>query len=32
MSYFLPLIQGELNLMMRGGIPMHFTIQESVLK
>ena len=32
MSYFLPLIQGELNLMMRGGIPMRFTIQESVLK
>ena len=32
LSYFLPLIQGELNLMMRGGIPMHFTIQESVLK
>ena len=32
MAYFLPLIQGELNLVMRGGIPVHFTIQESVLK
>ena len=32
MAYFLPLIQGEPNLMMRGGIPMHFTIKESVLK
>ena len=32
MAYFLPLIQGELDLVMRGGIPVHFTIQESVLK
>lgn len=32
MSYFLPLIQGELNIVMNKGIPMHFTIQESVLK
>ena len=32
MPYFLPLIQGELNLAMHGGIPAHFTIQESVLK
>ena len=32
MEYFLPLIQGELNLAMHGGIPAHFTIQESVLK
>ena len=30
MPYFLPLIQGELN--MHGGIPKHFTITESVLK
>lgn len=30
--YFLPLIQGELNLQMHGGIPKHFTITESVLK
>lgn len=32
MAYFLPLIQGELKLVMHGGIPSHFTIQESVLK
>lgn len=32
MTYFLPLIQGELKLSMNGGIPAHFTIQESVLK
>lgn len=32
MAYFLPLIQGELKLSMNGGIPAHFTIQESVLK
>lgn len=32
MRYFLPLIQGELNIIMNKGIPMHFTIQESVLK
>ena len=32
MTSFLPLIQGELDLVMRGGIPVHFTIQESVLK
>ena len=31
-SYFLPLIQGELNIRMNMGIPMHFTLQESVLK
>ena len=31
-EYALPLIQGELDLVMRGGIPVHFTIQESVLK
>ena len=30
--YFLPLIQGELNIIMDRGIPKHFTIQESVLK
>ncbi|MBR5164876.1 MAG: 6-phosphofructokinase [Ruminococcus sp.] len=32
MHYFLPLIQGELNIRMNMGIPMHFTLQESVLK
>ena len=32
MRYFLPLIQGELNIRMNMGIPMHFTVQESVLK
>lgn len=31
-KYFLPLIQGELNIIMDRGIPKHFTIQESVLK
>ncbi|MBR3971163.1 MAG: 6-phosphofructokinase [Ruminococcus sp.] len=32
LSYFLPLIQGELNIVMEKGIPKHFAIQESVLK
>lgn len=32
MEYFLPLIQGELNIIMDRGIPKHFTIKESVLK
>lgn len=32
LSYFLPLIQGELNMVMEMGVPRHFTIQESVLK
>ncbi|MBR4626267.1 MAG: 6-phosphofructokinase [Ruminococcus sp.] len=32
LSYFLPLIQGEPNLIMECGIPKHFTLQESVLK
>ncbi len=32
LSYFLPLIQGELNTIMEQGIPKHFAIQESVLK
>ena len=32
MRYFLPLIQGELNIRMNMGVPMHFTIQESLLK
>ena len=32
MPYFLPLIQGELNLQMHGGIPKHYTITESVWK
>ncbi len=31
-AYFLPLIQGEVDLVMRHGVPAHFTIQESVLK
>ncbi|MDE5936095.1 MAG: diphosphate--fructose-6-phosphate 1-phosphotransferase, partial [Ruminococcus sp.] len=30
--YFLPLIQGELNIIMDRGVPKHFTIKESVLK
>lgn len=32
MDYFLPLIQGELNIIMDRGVPKHFVIQESVLK
>ncbi len=32
LSYFLPLIQGELNIRMEMGVPKHFTIQESLLK
>ncbi len=32
LSYFLPLIQGDLNIRMDMGIPKHFTIQESLLK
>lgn len=32
LSYFLPLIQGELDLIMEHGVPKHFTLQESVLK
>lgn len=31
-KYFLPLVQGEVNLKMKNGIPMHFKIQESILK
>ena len=31
-SYFMPLIQGELVIQMNHGIPAHFTIQESLLK
>jgi 6-phosphofructokinase 1 len=31
-SYFLPLIQGECNIQMQNGLPVHFTIRESVLK
>lgn len=31
-NYFMPLIQGELNVHYENGIPKHFTIQESVLK
>lgn len=32
MKYFLPLIQGELKMIMKMGMPAHFTIQESLLK
>lgn len=32
LSYFLPLIQGELSLCLDNGIPKHFSIHESVLK
>ena len=32
LSYFLPLIQGELNLAMEHGVPKHFAIHESLLK
>ena len=32
MKYFLPLIQGELNIIMENGLPKHFTIQESLLR
>ena len=32
LSYFLPLIQGELTMQMSQGIPMHFTIQETLLR
>lgn len=32
LKYFLPLIQGELKIIMDRGVPKHFTIQESVLK
>ena len=32
LNYFLPLIQGDLNLIKENGIPKHFAIHESVLK
>ncbi|MBR2283663.1 MAG: 6-phosphofructokinase [Ruminococcus sp.] len=32
LNYFLPLIQGELDLIMDNGVPKHFAIHESVLK
>lgn len=32
LNYFLPLIQGNLNLITENGIPKHFTLHESVLK
>ena len=32
LNYFLPLIQGDLNLSTENGIPKHFAIHESVLK
>jgi len=32
LPYFLPLIQGELNLLMENGLPKHFAIHESLLK
>lgn len=31
-KYFLPLIQGDVNLMMQNGLPRHFKIQESILR
>lgn len=31
-KYFLPLVQGEINLKMENGIPRHFKIQESILR
>jgi 6-phosphofructokinase 1 len=31
-KYFLPLVQGDVNLMVKNGLPMHFKIQESILK
>lgn len=32
LTYFMPLIQGELTILMNHGVPAHFTIQESLLK
>ncbi len=32
LNYFLPLIQGDLNLITENGIPKHFALHESVLK
>lgn len=32
LSYFLPLIQGECHIQMQNGLPVHFKMQESVLK
>ncbi len=32
LSYFMPLIQGDLNLITENGIPKHFAIHESVLR
>ena len=32
LGYFLPLIQGDLNLITENGIPKHFALHESVLK
>ena len=31
LSYFIPLIQGEVNMIMDEGIPCHFTIRETIL-
>jgi 6-phosphofructokinase 1 len=31
-KYYLPLVQGEVNLKMENGIPKHFKIQESILR
>ena len=31
-KYFLPLVQGQVNLQMKNGIPQHFKIQESILR
>lgn len=32
LSYFLPLIQGESNLIMKNGLPQHFMIREDILR
>lgn len=32
LDYFMPLIQGELTIQMRHGVPAHFTIQETLLR
>lgn len=32
LQYFLPLIQGEVQIQMENGLPKHFTVQEAILK
>jgi 6-phosphofructokinase 1 len=32
LTYFLPLIQGECNIMMRNGLPQHFRMHEEILR